>query len=197
MGRGRTVRQGSAYQWQDCDGFGANCSSISGATSSSYELASGDAGATIDVVVTASNSAGSGQASSGGDGRGDGSGAAAGEYVAADDHRSAGGWGYADRCERFVVERSDRLQLSMAAGLRFVGCELFEHFGATSGSYKLASGDAGATIDVVVTASNSAGSGQASSAATALVTVPVQPPVNTSLPDDHRPDGGRGYIDGG
>ena len=37
------------------------------------------------------------------------------------------GWGHVDRVERVVVERSDRLQLSVA-GLRFVGCELLEHF---------------------------------------------------------------------
>ena len=55
---------GFAYQWQDCNSSGTNCSNISGATSSSYKLASGDAGDTIDVVVTACNSAGSGQASS-------------------------------------------------------------------------------------------------------------------------------------
>jgi hypothetical protein len=47
---------------------------------------------------------------------------------------------------------------------------------------KLTSSDAGGTVDVVVTASNSAGSGQAASAATALVTTPVQPPVNTAKP---------------
>ena len=64
MGRGRTVRPAYSYQWQDCDGSGANCSSISGATGSTYKLASGDAGDTVDVVVTASNSAGSGQATS-------------------------------------------------------------------------------------------------------------------------------------
>ena len=69
--------------------------------------------------------------------------------------------------------------------------------GATGSSYKLASGDAGGTVDVVVTASNSAGSGQATSAATSVVTVPVQPPVNTSLPSITWSDGGWGYVDGG
>ena len=38
------------------------------------------------------------------------------------------------------------------------------------------------TIDVAVTAINTAGTGQATSAATAVVTTPVQPPVNTSQP---------------
>ena len=53
-----------AYQWQDCDSSGANCSSIGGATSSSYPLVSGDVGHTIRVVVTASNAGGAASASS-------------------------------------------------------------------------------------------------------------------------------------
>ena len=68
------------------------------------------------------------------------------------------------------------------AGLQFVGGELFQHFWGDGQLVQAGSGDAGDTIEVVVTASNSAGTGQASSAATAVVTVPVQPPVNTSLP---------------
>ena len=54
-----------AYQWQDCDSSGANCSSIAGATTSSYMLASGDVGHTIRVVVIASNAGGQGAATSG------------------------------------------------------------------------------------------------------------------------------------
>jgi sugar lactone lactonase YvrE len=50
---------GYAYQWQDCDGSGANCVNITGATASSYTLASGDVGHTVRVVVTAQNSGGS------------------------------------------------------------------------------------------------------------------------------------------
>ena len=46
-----------SYQWQDCSGSG--CSDIAGATSSSYKLVSSDVGDTIDVIVTASNTAGS------------------------------------------------------------------------------------------------------------------------------------------
>jgi len=44
------------YQLQDCDSTGGSCSNISGATSSSYTLASGDVGHTIVAVVTATNS---------------------------------------------------------------------------------------------------------------------------------------------
>ena len=54
-----------AYQWKRCDTSGANkrCDT-SGATSASYLLASGDVGATIRVIVTASNSGGSSSATS-------------------------------------------------------------------------------------------------------------------------------------
>jgi phosphatidylinositol-3-phosphatase len=53
-----------AYQWQQCDSGGANCSDIGGATSSSFVIPSGDVGTALRVVVTASNSAGSASASS-------------------------------------------------------------------------------------------------------------------------------------
>ena len=169
------------YQWQDCDGSGANCSSISGATSSSYKLASGDAGSTIEVAVTAINSAGTGQATS----------AAtavvtvpvqppvntslpsiSGQTVVGDTLTAANG-SWSNSPTAFVYQWQD---------CNGSGTNCSNISGATGSSYKLASGDAGSTIDVVVTASNSAGSGQATSAATAVVTVPVQPPVNTSLP---------------
>jgi hypothetical protein len=48
-----------SYQWQICDGNGNACHEISGATSQTYQVRSGDAGNTLRVVVTAKNSAGS------------------------------------------------------------------------------------------------------------------------------------------
>lgn len=53
-----------AYQWQRCDSGGAACGAIVGATGSSYLVAGGDAGVTLRVAVTASNSAGSATATS-------------------------------------------------------------------------------------------------------------------------------------
>ena len=53
-----------AYQWRRCDGSGNGCADISSATSSSYVLVLADAGSTIRVVVTASNSYGSASATS-------------------------------------------------------------------------------------------------------------------------------------
>ena len=52
------------YQWQDCDSTGGSCTNIPSATSSSYTLASGDAGHTIVAVVTATNSQGQASARS-------------------------------------------------------------------------------------------------------------------------------------
>jgi len=51
-----------AYQWQDCSG--SACTSISGATGSTYTLQSTDVGEQIDVVVTATNAGGSASATS-------------------------------------------------------------------------------------------------------------------------------------
>jgi hypothetical protein len=53
-----------AYQWQDCDPAGANCSPISGATAATYTPGATDVGSALEVTVTATNSAGSTAASS-------------------------------------------------------------------------------------------------------------------------------------
>jgi subtilase family protein/fervidolysin-like protein len=48
-----------AYQWSRCDASGAACAEVAGATSPSYSATAVDAGTTLRVAVTASNSAGS------------------------------------------------------------------------------------------------------------------------------------------
>ncbi len=55
-----------AYQWQRCSGSPLVCSAISGATASTYTLASADAGFTTEVQVTATNAGGSASISSAG-----------------------------------------------------------------------------------------------------------------------------------
>jgi Putative Ig domain len=48
-----------SYQWSRCDGNGANCTPIAGATSSTYMvLANADVGSTLEVSVSASNANG-------------------------------------------------------------------------------------------------------------------------------------------
>src|SRR5207244_983011 len=48
------------HQWLQCDGSGANCKPIRGATSQTYVLVSGDVGHAIRVEETASNASGPG-----------------------------------------------------------------------------------------------------------------------------------------
>jgi hypothetical protein len=47
-----------AYQWRRCDVSGANCTAISGATNTTYVIASGDAGSTLRVAVTGTDATG-------------------------------------------------------------------------------------------------------------------------------------------
>lgn len=53
-----------AYQWRRCNKTGAVCADITGATATTYTVASGDVNLTLRVRVTATNSAGSSSATS-------------------------------------------------------------------------------------------------------------------------------------
>ena len=50
------------YQWLRCASNGTACAAVGGATGTSFFLLGGDAGHTFEVVVTATNAAGTGQA---------------------------------------------------------------------------------------------------------------------------------------
>ncbi len=43
------------YQWQRCDAMGTNCVAVPGSTASTYAVSAADAGATLNVVETATN----------------------------------------------------------------------------------------------------------------------------------------------
>jgi hypothetical protein len=53
------------YQWQHCDGAGANCVDVPGATAQTYAVTPADVGTTLHVVVKATNRFGSATAPSG------------------------------------------------------------------------------------------------------------------------------------
>jgi mannan endo-1,4-beta-mannosidase len=166
-----TTPMSYAYQWLRCDSSGANCSAVSGAVAQTYLLASGDAGSTFRIKVTATNSAGSASAQS------------APTTVVAQQTSvpptssvlpaitgiaklgqsltgSAGSWsGTTPMTYAYQWLRCD----SSGANCSAIS-------GATTQTYLVASGDVGSTLRLKVTATNSAGSASAQSAQTALVT---------------------------
>jgi hypothetical protein len=169
-----------AYQWRRCDTSGANCVNIAGATSTTYALASSDVGSTMRVRVTATNSYGSVTADS----------AATATVVAtptpptnvvppaisgsAQDGQSlsgsAGVWnGSTPMTDAYQWRRCDS-----------AGAACADITGATGSSYLLRPGDVGSRLRVVVTATNSMGSGTASSAAGGVVSAVA--PASTAAP---------------
>ena len=156
-----------AYQWQQCDSSGAGCNAISGATSKSYLVASGDVDKSLRVQVTATNSDGSTNATSAptnvvSSNSGPVNTAAptvsgtakVGEQLEA----SSGTWTGGVGSYSYQWQRCDQNGASCVAVTD-----------ATAKAYGVRSVDAGNTLRVVVTATNLSGSTNATSGATALV----------------------------
>ncbi len=175
-----------AYRWRRCDLAGGDCADINGAAAETYTLTLADVGATIRVVATASNSADSTSATSAqtlavmavpvapaNTGAPTVSGTAqVGHTLSAD----PGTWTGTQ-----PISYAYRWRRCDSGG---AGCADIVPAGAQT--YILASNDVGATIRVVVTASNSAGSDSATSAQTAIVqAAPVLPvtTIETGPPD--------------
>jgi hypothetical protein len=154
-----------AYQWQDCGAL--LCTNIPNATASSYSLQASDVGSTIDVIVTASNAAGSTPAASSRTSTVASQPAPAntalptisgtpeqGKTLTA----STGSW--SNDPTSYAYQWQDCATASSCSNIS----------GATSSTYTLQSTDVSKTIDVVVTATNAGGSTPATSAQTATVT---------------------------
>jgi subtilisin family serine protease len=172
-----------AYQWLRCDSQGANCAPIAGATNWFYMLVEADAGSTVRVVVTASNSAGSSAPATSGRTSvvkvpkakrrpelEEAPGIFGQASVGATLYSYVGQWTENPTSYAYQWQRCDSQGGKCAA----IG-------GATSYTYTLAEGDAGKTLRVVVTASNAAGSSApATSSQTSVVTWPQV--ANTAPP---------------
>ncbi|MDQ6605584.1 MAG: hypothetical protein M3Z06_03455, partial [Actinomycetota bacterium] len=169
------------YQWSDCDMNGANCQAISGATSSTYTAQGSDAGATLEVTVTGTNSAGSSSATSGPTAVVSSppvnvvppaiSGTASqGSQLSATDGTWTG-----TPAPTFAYQWSD-------CDPNGANCTAIS--GATASTYTAVAADVGFTLEVTVTASNSDGSSPATSGPSAVVTSAVitSPPANTAVP---------------
>ena len=162
-------------QWRRCDSAGSNCTDISGATATTYSATSTDVASKLRVVVTATNGAGSANATS----------AATASVTAVAPANTAAPTitGTAKEGELLSASSgtwSGTTPITYAYQWQRCSPTCAAISGATAATRRLDANDVGKTIKVVVTATNPAGSPSATSAATATVT--TGPPLNLTLP---------------
>ena len=166
------------YQWQLCNAVGAACVDIAEATGSTLPLSVADIGKTLDVVVTATNVAGSTSVAS------SVTGLIAGILPSNTVLPSIGGVlqeggllsvGTGSWSGSAPIEYGYQWQLCNAVGAACV--DIAE---ATGSTLPLSVADIGKTLDVVVTATNVAGSTSVASSVTGLIAGIL--PSNTVLP---------------
>jgi hypothetical protein len=167
-----------SYQWQLCNPLGKECADLSGATGSSLALSPSDVGGILDVVVTATNVAGSTSVTTPVTGLIEGllpnnlglpsiSGLLQeGQLLSVD----TGSWS-----GTAPISYSYQWQLCNALGK---SCANISE--ATGSSLKLSPSDIGDTLDVVVKATNVAGSTSVTTPVTGLIEGIL--PTNTMLP---------------
>jgi hypothetical protein len=167
-----------AYQWQLCDALGAACENLAGATGSSLKLDPSEIGKTLQVVVTATNAAGSSATTT------PLTGLIAGNLptntvlpaisgLLQDGGLlsiAAGSWSGSE-----PISYAYQWQLCNALG---EACK--DLAGVTGSSLKLDPSQIGKTLAVVVTATNAAGSTSVTSSITGLIAGIL--PKNTALP---------------
>jgi hypothetical protein len=159
-----------AYQWEDCNAEGGGCSEITGAKSQTYTLIAGDVGHTIRVVVTASNASGSTPASS------EVTAVVVAQTPAAPTNETVPTIsGSAVEGQTLTASHGTWSGSPTSYAYQWEDCNAAgnacaEISGATASTRKLASGDVGHTLRVVVKATNAGGTGKATSAATGTVT---------------------------
>ena len=168
-----------AYRWRACDASGNACGDITGATSASYVLQAGDVGGTLRVVVTATNGVGSTPATS----------AQSALIVSLPPLNTVRPsiTGIAQVGQTLVASTGAWTDPSSAFTYRWRRCDAngntcSDIIGATGATYAPAMIDAGSTLRVAVTATNSGGSAEATSDPTPLVVPALGPPANTGLP---------------
>ncbi|MGD0455341.1 MAG: hypothetical protein ABSB69_17275, partial [Solirubrobacteraceae bacterium] len=186
-----------SYQWESCNTAGESCSSISGATASSYTIAHEQVGHTIRVKVTAKNSAGEASATSAQTATVAASAPANTALPAvsgeAKDEKtltaSTGSWsGTPTITYTYLWQRCNPS-----------GAECANISGATASTYTVAHEDAGHTLKVAVTAKNSAGEATASSATVTVASAPVNfalPTISGTAQDGHTLTAGTGTWGG-
>ena len=165
------------YSWRRCSPSGRNCADIGGANGPTYALSSNDLGATVQLAVTAINSAGSRAATS------TATAVVTALSVATPPTNTAAPaiTGTAEAGQSLTVSAGNWSgSAPMIYGYQWKRCDgsgsnCSDVSGATARSYTMVSADIGATVRAAVSASNSAGTASAVSAPT--VTVAATPPA--------------------
>lgn len=173
-----------AFEWRRCDTAGANCTSIAGATNTTYVLQDADISARIRVLVSASNAEGTASALSdatavvtkGGVATNTGEPRISGPPVVGQQLSTTTGSWTGDQPITF----SYQWVRCGADGGKPDGSNCALIAGATKTTYVLTSTDVGARIRVRVTATNSSGSQTVASNPTGTVKTNV--PVNSTRP---------------
>jgi subtilisin family serine protease len=163
-----------AYQWQRC---GSSCSPISGATSSSYALQSGDVGYAVRIGVTATNSAGSSTAYSPQTASVT---SAPGSAPANTSPPTISGTAQAGQTLTASTGSWSGSPTSYAYQWQRCGSSCSPISGATTSTYTAQSSDVGYTVVVGVNATNGWGSGTATSFPTPAVVAAPAPPTATT-----------------
>jgi sugar lactone lactonase YvrE len=167
-----------AYQWQSCNGVGEACADIPGAGSASYVVGGGEVGSTLRVVVSAENPSGKASSASSPTAV-----VAAGPPVNTRPPAIEG-----------IVKESQTLSGSTGSWLgtaplsytyqwqscNALGDGCIAIAGATSSTYLIGPSDLDTTLELTVTATNTAGQVSASSPRTVVVS--SDQPEDTVLP---------------
>ena len=163
-----------AYQWTRCNSSGGSCNDIGSATSGTYTLVQADVGKTLRVIVTATNSAGSSEATS----------AATGVVAAGAEPKNTTRPTVSGTTTQGQTLTADKGSWTGTTPITYAyewqrcddkGNNCADISGATSTTYVVTSADVGKTLRVVVTATNSQGSSDEESQATAVVAAPTAP----------------------
>jgi hypothetical protein len=179
---GGTVPISYTYQWQQCDSHGTGCSSIAGATTTTFALTSTQVGKTIRVLVGATNSAGSAQAYSQPTAKVAQLGNAPANTAQPDPS------GIAQEGQKITVNNGSWAGTTpISFSYQWQRCRPNTSTcpfisGATHHGYLLVSADVGFRMRAEVTAKNSIGTSAAFSNLTDTVVAKGNPPVNTQLP---------------
>lgn len=167
-----------AYRWRRCDSGGASCADISGATGETYVIGSADVTKTIRVEVTATNSAGSAEATS--------SATPVVSVATAPANTSIPSIaGSALPGQTLTADKGSWTGTEpISYKYQWLRCDSDGNCsnisGETGQSYILTSSDVGKSVRVTVTASNAGGSAQATSSSIGISGATA--PVNTSKP---------------